>query len=325
MTKLGKLISSSPQPNWITPMLATLTEDYFSDPHWIYEEKFDGIRCIAIQKKGTLTLYSRNHKPLNATFPEIAEQLEGCCKENFILDGEIVTFEGKVSSFSKLQSRLNVLDISRVKGKIPPVYFCVFDCMYWDRFDLRKLPLIERKQLLKELFPFKKNIRYTSHVVGKGEAYLKQAAHKGWEGIIAKRKESIYLSKRSRDWLKFKCSKSQEFVIGGYTDPRGSRVGFGALLVGYYEKNKLKYAGKVGTGYDTETLIALKKKFSSLKQQSCSFEEDPEEPHAHFISPRLVCEIGFTEWTKDHKLRHPRYLGLRKDKKPKDVVRETPK
>jgi DNA ligase D-like protein (predicted ligase) len=313
-------------PHWVSPMLATLTEDYFSDPNWIYEEKFDGMRCVAIKKKGKVTLYSRNNRIINHTFPEIAAELENKESKDYVVDGEIVSFKEKVSSFSALQNRMNVLDVSRIKGKVPKVSYSLFDMMYWDQYDLRGLPLIFRKQLLKHFFPFTKNVCYTPHVKGKGLEFYRRAKQKGWEGIIAKRGDSFYLSKRSRDWLKFKCSLGQEFVIGGYTSPQGSRQDFGALLIGYYDtKGELHYAGKVGTGYSFETLNIIGNKLRRLETKKSPFKSTPKEKEAHWIRPQLVCEVEFTEWTNDGKLRHPRFKGLRKDKKADSVKREKPK
>lgn len=321
-----KGIKKTSLPHFVAPMLAMLTEDYFSDPEWIFEEKFDGIRCIAIKKKGKVTLYSRNKRALNQAFPEIAKSLEEQKSKDYIVDGEILTLdEHHVSRFSLLQNRMNVLNIGRVKGDVPKVYLYLFDMLYWDQYDLRGLSLIFRKQLLKHFFPFAKNIRYTPHVKGKGLALYQKATKKGWEGIIAKRASSHYLSKRSRDWLKFKCNIGQEFVIGGYTNPQGAREGFGALLIGYYDRGALRYAGKVGTGYSIQTLKNLFAKLVRLKTKKCPFNELPKEKQSHWVRPALVCEVVFTEWTKDGKLRHPRFTGLRIDKPAKSIKRERAK
>ena len=168
-------------------------------------------------------------------------------------------------------------------------------------------------------------MRFTPHRVGRGEAYLAEACAKGWEGLIAKRASSRYQHARSRDWLKLKCGNRQELVIGGYTDPKGSRTGFGALLVGYYEGEALRYAGKVGTGYDDALLASLGARLQGMQRDTCPFERPPRETGAHWVSPRLVCEVGFTEWTAGGKLRHPRFLGLRTDKSAKQVKRERPR
>ncbi len=299
--------------SWISPELATLSQEVFSGENWIFEEKFDGIRCIAVKSQGKVSLFSRNHKPLNEDFPEIRSFLEKKKSPDYIIDGEIVAFEGKVTSFSKLQKRGQ----QKIKA-----YYCVFDLLKWEDQRITSLPLLERKKELKEHFPFGEIVRYTPHISTKGETFFKKAKKLGWEGIIAKRADSPYLSKRTRDWLKFKCAHRQEFVIGGYTDPQRSRVGFGALLIGYYEKGKLQYAGKVGTGYDTKLLTTLGRKLLLLKRSTNPFSTIPQEKTAHFVKPLLVCEISFTEWTEDGKLRHPSFLGLRKDKPAKDVKRE---
>lgn len=298
---------------WIKPQLCTLKKEIFSDKEWIFEEKFDGIRCIAIKVQGKVFLYSRNHKPLNKDFPEIVASLEAMKTKDYIIDGEIVAFDGKVTSFSKLQKR----GFQKVK-----VYYYLFDLLKFDEKNLTKLPLIERKKLLKTHIPCKGNIRYTTHIRGSGGAFLKKACQSGLEGIVAKRLDSLYLSKRNQDWLKFKCSHEQEFVIGGYTKPQGSRIGFGALLIGYYEKKQFMYAGKVGTGFDTEMLKHLSVLLKKNEIDHSPFMQVPKEKNAHFVRPTLVCEIAFTEWTDDHKLRHPRFLGLRKDKAAKSVKKE---
>jgi DNA ligase D-like protein (predicted ligase) len=309
-------------PSWIPPMLATLTEDRFSDPGWIYEEKFDGIRCLAYKRKGQIYLYSRNQKLLNSVFPELVEKIKEISTEDFIVDGEIVVYSKEKSSFAKLQNRLNVLDVSHVKGKPLSVTYCVFDCLFLDLSDLRKIPLLKRKQILEENFSFNRQVRHVPYILEKGEDYYQNAQHRGWEGIIAKKASSLYLSKRSQDWLKFKVNQAQEFVIGGYTDPQGKRMGFGALLIGYYQGKQLKYAGKVGTGYDTKMLKSLSKKLKTLQQDLSPFKEPILEKNAHWVSPVLVCEVAFTEWTKDGKLRHPHFRGLRLDKAAHQVIKE---
>lgn len=288
---------------FIAPELATLTDKYFTDKDWIFEEKFDGIRCIAVKSNGKVSLYSRNHKSQNKDFPEIVKALEAKKSKDYVIDGEIVAFEGKVTSFSKLQRR----KMEKIK-----TYFYVFDCLVWNGEDLRKEPLILRKKMLKAHIPFGGIIRYTAHIKERGLEYYKRACKKGLEGVIAKKADSKYQSKRTRNWLKFKCTRRQELVIGGYTKPKGSRVGFGALLVGYYTKGGLKYAGKIGTGYDTALLTSLGKRLEKMERESCPFMERPRAKDIHFVRPSLVCEVGFTEWTKDGKLRHPSFLGLRR-------------
>lgn len=301
------------QPNFISPELATLTEKYFSDKDWLFEEKFDGIRCIVVSKNGTVNLYSRNHNKLNQKFPTLLEPFKKQRSKNFIIDGEIVAFEKGITSFSKLQ---------QVKKEKVSVYFYAFDLLYFDKYDLKDQPLIERKKLLKQKFRFSTKFRYTPHILKNGEAYYKKACKKGLEGIIAKRKDSRYLSKRTRNWLKFKCSNRQEFVIIGYTEPQKSRIGFGALLIGFYDKGKLKFAGKVGTGYDFEFLKTFSQKIKKIETNKKLVSEKIPLKNLHFVRPKYVCEIAFSEWTKDLKLRHPRFIALRFDKPAKKVFKE---
>lgn len=303
---------------WIAPQLATLTDAPFSEKGWIFEEKFDGVRCLATKKNGKVTLFSRNKKSLNKAFPELVDALERS-SGNWMVDGEIVAFEGRVTSFSKLQSRLGV---KKAKEKPMAVFFYLFDCPFWEKEDLRSRPLLERKALLKKRFSFSSKVRYTPHIKERGENYFKRASKMGLEGIIAKKADSPYRSKRTRDWLKCKCVAQQELVIGGFTEPQGSRIGFGALLVGVHVKGKLHYAGKVGTGYDRDLLRTLSASLKKIESARSPFSEAIEEKGVHFVRPRLVCEVGFTEWTKGGKLRHPRFLGLCHDKKPSLVRRE---
>ncbi|NGX45012.1 MAG: hypothetical protein K940chlam2_00152 [Chlamydiae bacterium] len=304
---------------WAYPQLATLIGAPFSQKGWIFEEKFDGVRCVAMKKSGKVSLFSRNKKSLNAAFPELVKALERARGSDWMVDGEIVAFDGRATSFSKLQSRLGV---KKAPEKAISVYFYLFDCLYWKGEDLRSLSLLSRKLLLKKEFSFSSKVRYTTHIKEKGEAYFKRVAKLGLEGIIAKKADAPYHSKRTRDWLKCKCTVGQELVIGGFTEPKGSRLGFGALLVGTYKKGKLRYAGKVGTGYDRELLRTLSTRLKKIERASSPFEETTGEKGAHFVQPRLVCEVAFTEWTNGGKLRHPRFIGLRKDKKATLVKRE---
>jgi DNA ligase D-like protein (predicted ligase) len=205
-----------------------------------------------------------------------------------------------------------------------PVWLYLFDLLYLDRYDIRRVPLRHRKELLRDTFDFKESLRFTDHCEREGEAYYRQACRKGWEGVIAKDGSSEYVSRRTRDWLKFKCAQEQEFVVGGYTEPQGNRIGFGALLLGYYRRSKLLYAGKVGTGFDNDTLRRISRKLAALETPISPFEGDGL-PRAgvHWVKPKLVAQIAFTEWTREGKLRHPRFLGLRDDKRPEEVVRES--
>lgn len=309
-------------PRKLQPMLATLTEERFSDPEWLYERKLDGERCVAWVSGGEAVLRSRSGHDNTSSYPEVAEALAGQARGQVVVDGEMVAFEGDVTSFQRLQPRMQISDPNKARRSGVAVYCYLFDLVHFDHSDLTGLPLRARKKLLKRALDFSDPLRFTPHRNQKGEEYFEDACRKGWEGVIAKDARSEYVQGRSRKWLKFKCVSRQELVIGGYTDPGGSRKGLGALLVGYYRNGDLVYAGKVGTGFDRDTLDSLSHKLSSLERSTSPFEETPDGDGVHFVTPHLVGEFGFTEWTRGGKLRHPRFLGLRRDKDPEDVVRE---
>jgi len=313
-------------PNWTSPMLATLTDERFSSSDWLFERKLDGERCLAFRRRSRLQILSRNRQRLNDTYPELIEALAEQPPEHFIVDGEIVAFDGKATSFSRLQQRLGITDPDAARASGIKVYLYLFDVLYLDGFDTTRLPLRARKKLLRQAFRFRDPLRFTTHRNEHGETFYQEACDKDWEGIIAKRADALYVHSRSRDWLKFKCVNRQELVIVGFTEPHGSRSGFGALLLGYYDDDELRYAGKVGTGFDEDTLRTLHDKLSELEQQDSAVADPPDNTHGvHWVAPSLVGEIGFTEWTRDGRLRHPRYLGLRHDKPAHDVVREEPR
>jgi bifunctional non-homologous end joining protein LigD len=321
----GKGIAKSPQPSWTAPMLATLTEKRFSDPAWIFEPKFDGERCLAFREGQRIRLLSRNRLQLNDHYPELAEALAAQGAEAFILDGEIVAFEGNRTSFARLQRRMQVRDPEKARRTGVRVFLYLFDVLHLDGYDVTALPLRQRKSALRSAVTFRDPLRFTPHRNADGEAHWREACRKGWEGVIAKRADSPYQHRRSPDWLKFKCVNEQEFVIGGFTDPKGSRRGFGALLIGYYLGDELVYAGKVGTGFDDELLDRLTRTLNRIERDRPPFSTG-RLPRAgvHWVKPELVAQIGFTEWTGDGQLRHPRFLGLRRDKPPREVVRERP-
>lgn len=305
-------------------MLATLTDRPFSDPNWIFERKLDGERVLGFRSGRQVTLVSRNQKVLNGNYPELVEALAAQPEDRFIVDGEVVGFAGRQTSFSRLQQRMQLRDPEAALHTGVAVYYYLFDLLYLDGYDLTGLELGYRKRLLKEALRFDDPLRYSAHRARQGETFYKEACRRGWEGLIAKRLNSRYVHRRSTDWLKFKCVAQQEVVIGGYTEPKGSRVGFGALLVGYYRDGTLVYAGKVGTGYDTSTLRVLGKRLEDLRRTDSPFDRVLGMPlrGVHWVDPVLVAEVGFTEWTRDGRLRHPRFLGLRRDKDPREVVRE---
>lgn len=304
-------------------MLATLTHDEFSDKEWIYERKLDGERCLIFKNGSNLRLMSRNKKNINFRYPELVEVFSNMDVNNFIVDGEIVAFDGNVTSFSKLQEIMHASSEKEARESDIKVYYYVFDIMYADRYDLTKLSIRERKKILKNILSYQDPIRYLPYRNEKGLEYLEEACNKGWEGLIAKKANSQYTSSRSKKWLKFKCSKRQEFIIIGYTEPQGERIGFGSLLLGYYQNEKLKYAGKVGTGFKDDFLESLSKKLKDIEINNPPLDcERITSEDIHWVKPKLVGEVNFTEWTSEKKLRHPSFMGLREDKKPKDVVNE---
>ncbi len=307
-------------------MLATLTEDYFDSKEWVYEHKFDGERCLVIKKNGKVSLMSRNKNSMNAGYPELVRALEEQQADNFIIDGEIVAV-GKtgLSDFQLLQGRINLQQHALIeeRQKNIRIKYCIFDVLYVAGYDVRPLPWYARNKILKKVVRYNKLLAFTKAEIGNGLKLFKRSCSLGWEGLIVKRKESTYVGKRSREWLKFKCAQGQELVIGGYTQPRGGREHFGALLVGYYQKGKLLYAGKVGTGYSEATLALLGKKLRALAIEQCPFSNYTlRARNVVWVKPLLVADFKFAQWTRGGKLRVGRYKGLRDDKKAKDVVRE---
>jgi bifunctional non-homologous end joining protein LigD len=308
-------------------MAATLTDERFSDPGWIFERKLDGERCLAFRTGGEVRLLSRNRLRADDQYPEVAEALTSQDAGDFIVDGEVVAFDGRQTSFSTLQRRMHVRDPDAARRTGVRVFFYVFDVLYVSGHDVTEVALLYRKALLRRMFEYGGPLRFTSHRRGAGEAYWNEACSKGWEGVIAKRADAAYEHRRSRSWLKFKCAQEQEFVIGGWTDPQGSRRGFGALLVGYYQGKDFVYAGKVGTGFDESTLQDLKKRLSAIGRAKPPFTLGVDllpRRGVHWVRPALVAQTGYAEWTPQGRLRHPRFMGLRRDKAPGEVVRERP-
>jgi bifunctional non-homologous end joining protein LigD len=314
------------QPRWIEPMKAVLHDRPFSDPDWIYERKLDGERCLAYRTPNGVRLLSRTDKLLNNTYPEVVEALEDETSTEFVVDGEIIAFKDNVPSFSRLQRRLGISDPERARRTGVAVFYYLFDVIHLEGHDTTRLPVRSRKKLLRGALDFHGHVRFLPHRNRDGEKLFVDACRRGLEGLIAKRAEGRYSSTRSTDWLKLKCSHEQELVIGGFTAPQGKRTDFGALLVGYYEDGELRYAGKVGTGFDQRTLTDLGEQMRKLERSDAPFADvRPIPKGTHWIEPRLVGEFGFSEWTRDGRLRHPRYLGLRDDKGPREVVRERPR
>ena len=323
MSKVLKL----PQPVWMDPMLATLTDVRPAGDGWVYEPKLDGVRCLIFVENQKVRLLSRNRKPLDAAYPELAESLETSVRGDTILDGEIVAIDpaSGLPSFSLLQRRMGIRNAVAARRSGVPVVLYLFDCLFYEGVNLTSLPLLDRKAVLRDVVWFDEEIRFTPFRSTGSEAMYRDACSRGAEGIIAKRASSAYTSTRSGDWLKLKCVNEQEFVIGGFTDPRGDRDGFGALLVGYYEGGTLRYAGKVGTGYDRRTLLTIYAALKRIERRTPPFGgAAPSGPDIHWVTPAIVAQIGFAEWTPGGLLRHPRFLGIRHDKAPGDVSREAP-
>src|SRR3954465_4391336 len=287
-------------PTTAGAMKAVLTDERFSDPDWIFERKLDGIRCVAIRDGSSLHMLSRNDLALN--YPEIAAAVSRQSR-SFAIDGEVVAVSG------------------RFQDDGPRLYH-VFDITWLDGEDLRGRPLRERKALLREAVDWEDPLRFVPHRDEAGEAMFAEACANGWEGVIAKRADSTSSDRRSRDWLKFKCEHGQELVIGGFTPPKGSRGELGALLVGVYDGDQLLYAGKGGAGFNRSTLRSLAEQLRPLARADSPFANAPRFRDVTWVEPRLVAQVGFAEWTRDGRLRHPRFLGLRDDKAASEGVRE---
>ncbi|HET6944631.1 MAG TPA: non-homologous end-joining DNA ligase [Gaiellaceae bacterium] len=306
-------------------MLATLSDRRDLGDEWLLERKFDGERCVARKSGDVVRLESRTGKELTGTYPEVSSAVGAQRARELLLDGEVVAYEGEQTSFGRLQQRLGVTVPSPELLAAFPVVYCVFDLLELDGDDLRGLPLLERRARLTRTLRPRAGLRLSEAWRGDTRRRFVEACRSGWEGLIAKRADAPYSAGRSREWLKLKCAWEQELVIGGYTDPGGSRTDFGALLVGYYEQDALRYAGKVGTGYSAATLRELGARLRALETPESPFvDARPVPSGTHWTRPELVAQIGFAEWTRDGRLRQPRFLGLRDDKHAREVVRERP-
>ena len=306
-------------------MLATLTDRRDFDDGWLFERKFDGERCIAHKQGSDVQLQSRNGKDLTAKYPEVRDSIAQLPDASLTIDGELVAFDGDATSFSRLQQRIGVATPSPQLVASYPVVLCVFDLLEIDGEDLRAHPLSERRERLTAALRPTPGLLLSEAWNDDPHGRFAAACAAGWEGLIAKRAQAPYSAGRSRDWLKLKCVSEQELVIGGFTEPTGSRTDFGALLVGYYEDGRLKYAGRVGTGYTAATLHELGQRLRALETPDPPFvDANPVPRGTHWVRPQLVGQFGFAEWTTDGRLRQGRYLGMRDDKAATDVVRELP-
>ena len=291
----------TPFPEWVEPMAATLTQERFTGPEWVFERKLDGIRLLAFRNGPGVRLLSRNRLPQNAAYPSVVRALQDLAVQNVILDGEAT-------------------GVWREEGR--PAYH-VFDILRLNGKDLTQLPFETRRNILAEL-PLRPPMQLVSAL--DDARPWERACREGWEGVIAKRRDSPYEHRRSPHWLKMKCEATQELVVGGFTDPQGGRVGLGALLVGYFDGPDFVFAGKVGTGFDTKLLLALRARLDAIEVPKPPFTRAVGLPRlrAHWVTPAVVVQVAFIEWTVHGKLRHSRLLGIRTDKSPRDVVRERP-
>jgi bifunctional non-homologous end joining protein LigD len=309
----------------MSPQLATLSANVPEGDHWLHELKFDGYRLLCLIRNGAAQLTTRRGKDWTARFPGVAAAAAALPVTNAIVDGEVVALDERgISSFQRLQGALK-------DGQTDWLVFYAFDLPYIDGYDLREVPLVGRKEQLRRILASHGAtddgvIRYSDHIVGNGKRVLAEACRGGLEGIVSKLRDSLYESRRTTTWLKSKCHARQEFVIGGMTRPKGTRTGFGALLLGYYRDHQLMYCGRVGTGFSHSMLSQLARKLAKLATRESSFTNPPtrERSRTTWVRPELVAEIEFTEWTDDGLLRHPVFQGLREDKSPRDIKREKP-
>jgi bifunctional non-homologous end joining protein LigD len=319
------LLRAGDNPAFHDPMLATLHDDVFSDPDWIFEVKLDGVRALVTRDGDEVHLVSRSRRPMDPAYPELVESFAAAGPDRYVVDGEVVAFDGGRPSFARLQPRIGLQDPDRARRTGIAVKIYLFDVLHVAGCDVTELALRDRKVLLREMFDYADPIRFSTHRNEHGREFFDEACRRGWEGLIAKRADSRYRSGRSRDWLKLKCVRRQELVVVGFTEPKGSRTGFGALLLGYHDDaGTLRYAGKVGTGFDEAALRRIREQLGDIERDDPPVADDVRERGAHWVEPRLVAEVGFTEWTDDGRLRHPRFVGLRDDKEPSEVVREEP-
>jgi bifunctional non-homologous end joining protein LigD len=316
-------------PEFMAPQLATLVDSPPSGDEWLHELKFDGYRMVCHLSRGKAKFWSRNGKDWTEKFPNLAEALKVFPVTAAILDGEVVIVDkaGR-TSFQKLQQ-----SIGRGSGKVPAFVFEIFDLTYLNGYSLTQTPLRERKSVLESLLTSGKSkfakgvLRYSDHVEGNGAQFFKQACDYGIEGIVSKLATSPYESTRNRNWLKTKCLMRQEFVIAGYTPSKKDFPGFGSLILGVFDKGKLVYTGRVGTGFSIKQRLEIQKKLDRISQPRMPFAEKPKDPglrDAHWAKLQLVAEVEFTEWTADGSIRHPSFKGLREDKNPVEIIREEP-
>jgi bifunctional non-homologous end joining protein LigD len=310
----------SAMPSHVEPMLATLGEHPFSDPNWLFEIKWDGVRALARIEDGASTWRSRNGADITKRYPELAFLPQAFAASQAIVDGEIVALDERgLSSFERLQERMHVRAPSEHLVSQIPVVFFAFDLLYCDGYDLRKAPLLERKQLLQRLVHASERFRYADHQMEHGKELFELAKQTGLEGIVAKRADSPYVSERSAYWMKLKVTNTLDAVVGGWTDSRTPALPFGSLLLGLYQDKKLRFIGHVGSGFDGKKLEEISGKLKELATADCPFEIVPEtNEKPSWVEPALVARVKFSGWTQEHVLRHPVFLALLEDARPTD-------
>ncbi len=313
-------------PGWKEPMLASPEDRPYERANWIYEPKLDGQRAIVYRRGGQVQMLSRNKLIITEQYPELVAALKEHGRGDFVADAEIVSFEGERASFEQMQKRMHVQKPSKELVEEAPVFMYLFDVTYYEGYDTTRLSQLERKQLLRGLVEYKDPLRYMEYQEGGGLELFQRSCASGQEGVIAKDGSAPYQRSRSKSWLKWKCVRQQEFVVGGFTLPTGGMRGFGALLVGYYPEGseKLQFVGGVGTGFSDEAIRDVRQKLDALATRENPFMQDDLLPleGVQWVRPELVAQVGFGEWTKLNKIRHPRYLGLRADKDAASVRRE---
>ncbi|HEV7651258.1 MAG TPA: ATP-dependent DNA ligase [Actinophytocola sp.] len=296
-------------------MIATHTDHVFSDENWIFERKFGGARVLSIRDGRRPQLWSRARHRVDESFPELVEALAELGPGRFVADGEVVAFDGRVSGVAPRAGPTGAQ--SDVDS-----YYVLFDLLSLEGAEITGRPLRQRKLLLRNAFTFRDPLRFSEHCEQHGEAFFRYGCALGWQGLIAKRADSGYQGGPSGDWLTLPCVRTKEFVVGGFTEPQGRRIGFGALLVGYHDGGTLRYAGKVGTGYDNATLRALRCRLDALPRAGSPFAGEVLVPTVHWVRPELVIRVGFTEWTRERRLRHPRFAGMRAGKPVTEAMRD---
>jgi bifunctional non-homologous end joining protein LigD len=312
-------------PSRLEPMLSTIADRPFSDPNWLFEIKWDGVRALAWIDGGALTLRSRNAIDITQRYPELASLSDAFAARQVIVDGEIVALDAQGrSDFQRLQERMHVRAPGELLLSQMPVVYYIFDLLFCDGYDLRKSPLLERKQLLQRLLHASERFRYSDHQLEHGKELFELAKGSGLEGIVAKRVDSLYVSERSSSWVKLKVTQTVDAVVGGWTAPRTAAIPFGSLLLGLYEGKKLRFVGHVGSGFDAKKLQDLSSKLKELAASSCPFDAVPEtNEKPSWVSPTLVARVKFSGWTQEHCLRHPVFIALREDARPADCQWES--